>query len=209
LLAFDNIKRPLAVIWQTPGLLKLSMVGVWLSIGHGCWVTFLVSYLVIGVKMPIEVAGMMFAVMQLAGIVGRMLLGLLADRIGSAIVVLGGNVLASFLTSVALVIASPSWPPALFVALVAFAGVSVSSWNGLQIAEVSRRAPAHLVAESAAGVTLMIFAGYIVGPICFSVILALTGRFDVAFGFVALATLPALLDLRGLRSRSEVNSRAP
>jgi hypothetical protein len=47
--------------------------------------------------------------------------------------------------------------------LVAVAGVTVSSWNGLQVAEIARHAPAHLLGEAASGATLLVFIGYVVG----------------------------------------------
>jgi hypothetical protein len=50
-----------------------------------------------------------------------------------------------------------------------------------------------MIGEAAAGGILMITIGHIVGPSAFAVLLALTGRFDVAFiaaGAVSLVALP-------------------
>ncbi|RDJ26938.1 MFS transporter [Bosea caraganae] len=196
-LALDNIRTPLLALARSPELLKLSFAGVWLSIGHGCWVAFLVSFAVIRMGYSLEMGGVIFAIMQLTGIFGRIVLGALADRANS-VAVLRANTVASAVTTLALVFAAPDWPLAALVVVVGIAGVTVSSWNGVQVAEISRRAPAGLVAEATAGATLLIFAGYVFGPICFSLVLSFSGRFDVAFALVALATLLALWNLRGL-----------
>lgn len=197
-LALDNIRAPLLALSRSPDLMKLSFAGIWLSVGHGCWVAFLVSYLVIRMGYSLELAGVIFAVSQFTGIFGRIFLGALADRADS-VVVLRMNALASAATSLVLAAASPTWSLAALIAIVGVSGVTVSSWNGLQVAEISRRAPAGLVAEATAGATLLIFAGYVFAPICFSLVLAVTARFDVAFALVALTTLFALWNLRGLQ----------
>jgi hypothetical protein len=65
--------------------------------------------------------------------------------------------------------------------LTAVAGISVSSWNGVQLSEIARASPAHLVREASAGATLIIFLGYVAAPSVFALLLTLTGRFDLGF----------------------------
>ena len=43
------------------------------------------------------------------------------------------------------------------VALAAVAGIAVSGWNGVQIAEVARRSPPALVGETAAGSVILVW----------------------------------------------------
>jgi hypothetical protein len=78
----------------------------------------------------------------------------------------------------------------------------------LQIAEVARLAPRQLIGETTAGSTILIFLGYIAGPSAFAALVTATGRFDVAFVGVALATLAALLGLRTPLYRASVNGAA-
>jgi MFS family permease len=196
-LGVDNIKTPLLALARSRDILKLSFAGGWLSIGHGCWLTFLVSFLVIRMGYSLELAGAMFAITQLTSIFGRIFLGAVADRTHS-LMVLRVITVASAATTLALVFAAPDWPLGVLIAVVGLSGITISSWNGLQVAEISRRAPAGLVAEVAAGATLLIFIGYVLGPICFSLVLSLTARFDIAFGLVFLVTLFALWNFRGL-----------
>jgi hypothetical protein len=72
------------------------------------------------------------------------------------------------------------------------AGVTVSSWNGLQVAEIARYAPAQRLSEAASGATLLVFMGYVIGPAACAALVSLTGRFDVAFICAAAVTALAL-----------------
>ena len=65
--------------------------------------------------------------------------------------------------------------------LAAVAGIAVSGWNGVQIAEVARRSPPGLVGETAAGSVILVYASNMLGPVGFAAFVALTGRFDYAF----------------------------
>jgi hypothetical protein len=74
----------------------------------------------------------------------------------------------------------------------------VSSWNGVQNAEMARRAPPGMIAETMAGGTVLIFAGYIVGPPMFGAVALLSGGMGTAFAVNAAVTLLALVPLAWL-----------
>ena len=85
--------------------------------------------------------------------------------------------------------------------LAAFAGISVSGWNGVQIAEVAHRSPPALIGETAAGSVILIYGSNMLGPVGFATLVALTGRFDVAFmvsGAFSLICLPLLYGIDGV-----------
>ena len=76
----------------------------------------------------------------------------------------------------------------------------MSGWNGVQIAEVARRSPRHLVGETAAGSVILVFLSNMLAPIAFAAFVAATGRFDVAFviaGACSLLCLPLLWGIDG------------
>jgi MFS family permease len=192
----QNLARPLRSLWSAPGLPRLAFVGACFAIGQGCWFAFLVTYLVAELKFSLTSAGLVFAVMQATGVFGRILLGWVSDRLGSGLLTLRVVAVTSAATSLTLALTDPAWPVWATALLAGMGGVTVSSWNGVQIAEVARLAPRHVVGETTAGSTILTFLGYIVGPSAFAALVAETGRFDAAFVAVALATLAALLGLR-------------
>lgn len=198
-LGFENLARPIASLASSPGLARLAFVGACFAIGQGCWFAFLVTYLVAALGFSLAEAGLVFAVMQASGVFGRVLLGWVSDRLGSGLATLRMVAITSAATSAALALTSPGWSLWAVALLAGVGGVTVSSWNGVQIAEVARLAPRDLVGETAAGSTVLIFLGYVLGPSAFAGFVAATGRFDLAFAAVALATVAALAGLRGRR----------
>ncbi len=64
--------------------------------------------------------------------------------------------------------------------LAAIAGVMVSSWNGLMLAEVAAAVLLPKVAEATAGTTLLVFLGYIIGPVGFALVLDATASYRAA-----------------------------
>lgn len=138
----------------------------------------------------------------MTGIPGRIVLGWAADRLGSGLVVLRLVALTSAATSLAFALTTPDWPPAALVLLAAVSGVTVSSWNGVQVAEVARLSPRDAVAETTAGAGVLIFVGYVLGPAAFALVVGATGRYDAAFAGVAAVTLGALPALSGTGRRS-------
>lgn len=195
-LAWENLLRPLRAIVANPVLPKLVFAGACFAIAQGIWIAFLVTACVTEFGMSLIAAGAVFAAMQLTGIVGRVLLGWCSDRLGSGQKVLRCAAFASAATSLALAFATPEWPYWGLMLLAAIAGVTVSSWNGVQLAEIARVAPRRLVAETAAGATILVFIGYVVGPAGVAVLIAATGRFDAGFLVAALAGALAFVALR-------------
>ena len=196
LLHVNNLARPLAALTEDRALLRLALVGICLSAGQGVWLTFLVTMAVSALHFDLAAAGLLFAIMQATGIFGRVLLGWIADRLGSGRVTLAATILASALTSFILAFADPSWPLAALGLLAGVAGVTVTSWNGVQMAEIARLSPKGQIAEASAGATIVIFVGYVLSPVLFAALLSATGRWDIGFVAVALATLLGLLGLR-------------
>jgi len=194
-LALANLMRPLRALRATPALSPLLVAGVCFALGQGVWLTYLVTILVGEFGMSLQAAGFVFAITQVTGVLGRVLLGWLSDRAGSAVLVLKAVAIASGATSLALALATPAWPFWTLCLLAGVAGITVTSWNGLQLAEVARAAPRNLIAETTAGATVVVFMAYVVGPSAYALLVAATGRFDIgyvvvsAFGLLGFAAL--------------------
>ena len=192
-LSLGNVLEPLRALRASTSVMRIAAVGACLAIGQGIWFAYLITFAVSELGYDLRAAGLAFAVMQATGVLGRVLLGWLADRMRASVRLLAFVCLASGATSLALMLATPAWPSWLLYALAAVAGITVSSWNGVQIAEIARRSPSGLIREAASGATIVVFLGYVVGPLSFALLVAATGRFDLGFLTCAAAGLVGFL----------------
>lgn len=197
----SNLTRPLTVLNKAPGLVPIGLAGCFMAVGQGAWFAFLVTYAAIELGFSLSLAGALFATMQTVSIGGRMLLGWVSDRMMPGLTVLRLCCLASAATTGALALSGPHWPVWSLFLLAAIAGIAVSSWNGVQNAEMARRAPPGMIAETMAGGTILIFVGYIIGPPLFGAVSLLSGSMGTAFKLNAAATLLAQIPLAWLSIR--------
>jgi MFS family permease len=190
-----ELALPLQAISCPPGLRRMALAGGVLAISQACWFIFAVTYLVVELHYPLALAGQVFATMQVSGAIGRIVLGIVADRTSSELALAVVAVLSAAVTA-AFACAGPDWPVWSVVLLSVLAGVTVSSWNGVQVAEVARRAPRGLIAEAVAGDTVVVFTSNMLAPLLFGAFVTATRRFDLAFliaGASSLLCLPLLL----------------
>jgi MFS family permease len=141
------------------------------------------------------VAGLVYAVMQATSVIGRVVMGWFADHVATSTTTLMLASVASAASTILFGLVTSDWPLWALVLLAAVAGISVSGWNGVQIAEVARRSPPALIGETAAGSVILVYLSDMMGPVGFAAFVALTGRFDYAFmisGALSLICLPLL-----------------
>lgn len=186
LFARHNIAEPFLAVTRTPALIRLALAGMCFSVCQGVWFAFLVTFLVVRLGYSLELAGIIFAITQVTGVFGRVVLGWASDRLGSGQPVQCAAGIASCACSLVLAFATASWPVWSLCLLAAFAGVAVSSWNGVQMAEMVRIAPGE-IHTTVAGGTAVVFLGYMFGPPLFALLLDATGRYDV--GFICVAAI--------------------
>jgi MFS family permease len=173
------ISAPLATFKQNPVLRRVTALSVSFAICQGCLFSFTVTWLVEKRGFDLVLAGSVFAAMQFAGVVARILLGWVADRTGNALgnLVAQGFVAGGAILALALLPADAGfWPLALICALTGFFG---ASWNGISLAEVARLAPPGKVADATAGSTIFVFLGYVAGPSIFATLVSLTGSWTL------------------------------
>lgn len=187
-----NLSEPLQALRASSSLTRLAAVGTCLAIGQGIWFAYLITFSVAALGFDLQSAGVAFAIMQGTGVFGRIVLGGMADKMRSTNRLLTIVGLASALTSLAMMFATPVWQPWQFFALSAVGGVTVSSWNGVLLSEVAKRAAHGQVREASSGATIVIFVGYVIGPTAFALLANITGRFDVGFLIAVMAALIAL-----------------
>ncbi|HKF71570.1 MAG TPA: MFS transporter [Stellaceae bacterium] len=190
LLSIRTAILPFRVIASSRPLLWLAGTGFSFACVQGCIFSFYVTYLNAGLGLSLTAAGTAFALLQAIGMVARIAMGFLADRLGSgvqALIYLGlGSCLASVLAA-ALGLDLP-WPAVL--AISAVVGLIGVSWNGVFLAEVARLAPEGRVSEVTSGTILLTFLGYVVAPAAFTAAIPVIGGYGACF--LAIAGLPLI-----------------
>ncbi|MGX1744756.1 MFS transporter [Bosea sp. NPDC055353] len=187
ILSVSNLVTPIRTLTASSTLFRLAAAGTCLALGQGIWFAYLMTYAVSKLGYSLETAGALYALMQATSVAGRVFLGWLSDHLGAPRLLLRMIGLASGATSLTLALATPEWSFPIYCIIAAIAGVTVSSWNGVQLSEIARACPPSLVREASAAATLVIFLGYVVAPSAFAMVLSLTGRFDLGLFACALS----------------------
>lgn len=197
LLSLGNLQRPLRALAEAPMARQVALAGCCFGFGQGIWFSFLVSHLVLQVGLTLPQAGAAFALMQGVSAFGRPAMGWLADRV-PATTVQRWACAGSTLSTLLLAVVTPGWPGWALVALMLFAGCTVSSWNGVQAAQVAQHSLQGKATATATGSSLLIFLANMAGPLLFGWIVALGAGFRTGFLMAALGTLLAMLPLTRL-----------
>jgi MFS family permease len=148
---------------------------------------FLVSFCVVELGMTLTAAGVALAVAQAGGLIGRIFWGVVGDRLGHTRLVLGLLGVAMAAAAAAAVVTD--WSFTMLAALCFVFGLTASGWNGLFLAEVARLAPAGRVSEATCGVLIASFAGLVLGPPLFGLLVTWSGSYVPGFLTMAVASL--------------------
>lgn len=184
------VLTPLALIWRHRPLRLLALASFAFAAIQLSLSSFLVTYLVQRVGMGLVDAGLILAVAQGAGIVGRVVWGGIADRwAGSRATLVGlGVVMAAAALATGWLV---PLLPGLGIALVALVfGATAIGWNGVYLAEVAHLAPAGRAGEATGGALFFTYAGVVFGPSLFGLAVELLpGDYATAFTLFGLAAL--------------------
>ncbi len=186
-------------------LRSLAITGMCFAGFQVCLIAFTVTMLVTELGWSLIDAGLIAAVVQIAGVAGRLSWSLIADRFGHGLAILCGIgiIAASFglFTSTML----PSWPIAGLIAVLFGFGFSIVGWNGVYMAETARVSGARDVGMATGGVMIFNFGGVIVAPAAFGVIAEVTGSMAATFGLFAMLPLIGALALLPAIARDRQN----
>ncbi len=189
LVAPENLLTPFRVVTAIRGLGRLSLAGIGFATVQGTVNAFVVIYLTSEHGLTLGQAGGLYALMQGASAVGRLLLGFIADKVGSMRVMLA-VLSAMSATSVALLaMMSADWSAIALAAVFVWLGLSISTWNGLYLAHAAALSPDR-VGEATAATTFFVFAAYMIVPPVMSLVIAAAG-YRAAFAVAAVAVLGA------------------
>jgi MFS family permease len=138
-------------------------------------------------------AGLALSVATLAGVAGRILWGLVADRWLAprrTLALIGGLAAAC---GIAMSLAQPTWPTLAALVVAAVFGATAVGWNGVQLAEVARLAPRGAAGAVTGATSFVTFSGVVVGPPLFALIASASGSYRISFAvFAAVSGLSAL-----------------
>jgi fucose permease len=148
--------------------------------------SFLVVFLVEQASMSVVRAGAVLSAAMLAGMVGRLAWGALADAIGDArkvLVALGVGTAASaaLLTQV-----TAQWPYAGVMLVAIVLGACSLGWNGVYVAELVRTAPRGEVAQATGASLTFAYSGAVVVPPIFASLQVLSASYVLSFAILAL-----------------------
>jgi MFS family permease len=183
-----NILGPLRLIFSRPELRLLAIATFFFSATQQSYIYFLVTFLETGNGWTNQQAGLALSVLGAAAVCGRIFWGRLADTSGRSQHLLGllalGMAVATALTGQV----TEAWPAWSVYALCALFGATGASWNGVYLAEITRRVRPEDVSRATGGGLFVTFFGVVVAPPLFGLMLAISGSFSPAYAILAVAT---------------------
>ena len=210
-LALQALFKPIGMVLGQPSLRALAACSFLFSAVQVSTTAYMVTYLNESLGMTLLAAGAALSVSQLAGVVGRIAWGAVADRgLGPrntlmllATLMMVGSVLTALL--------QPQWPTLLIWAIVALLGASAIGWNGVYLATVARQAPPGQAATATGGTLMFTFMGVVLGSPAFGALAGFSGSYRLAFAALALPAALALglLLWRARQVRREAALQAP
>ena len=180
-LSVAGVVAPLIRVLRTPALLELALSGFVYAALQVCLMSFLVIYLTETLGYSLVVAGLALTTANLGGIVGRILWGAVADLYVSPRALLGLIGVAAGACAWSAAVFDEGWPIGAILAVCVVFGMTAIGWNGVQLAEVARHAPAGQEGTITGAANFVTFAGVLVGPPVFAAIAALTDGYRVGF----------------------------
>ena len=210
-LALQALFKPIGMVLGHPSLRALAACSFLFSAVQVSTTAYMVTYLNESLGMTLLAAGAALSVSQLAGVVGRIAWGAVADRgLGPrntlmllAALMMVGSVLTALL--------QPQWPTLLIWAIVALLGASAIGWNGVYLATVARQAPPGQAGVATGGTLLFTFMGVVCGSPAFGALAGASGSYRIAFAALALPAALALglLVWRAAQARREAAAPKP
>lgn len=167
-------------------LRRLTAAGVALMVVHACFQTFLVAYLVEHVALSLAVAGALYASMQAAGAVARVVIGWSVDRLRNARAVLMTIAIIALASSLVVAAFGPDWAVGAMWVVCLFVGIGSSGWYGAFLSEVARVATVERAGFATGGVLFFAYSAHVAAPIVAALLIAVTGSYVPVFAAVAL-----------------------
>jgi MFS family permease len=184
-----GLLEPLRLVLGHPRLREMGFASAAFSGSQACLSTFLVVYLTQRIGFSLQGAGAALSTAMTAGIIGRIVWGLVADNGGKPRTLLGLIGIGMSLAAVLTAVFTESWPlVAIFVVSFTY-GLTATGWNGIYLSEVARIAPQGRAAAATGASLAMTYAGVVVLPMVFWAIVGISDSYAAAYVTVAGLTL--------------------
>ncbi len=184
-----SLLEPLRLVLAHRRLREMALASWTYSGMQACLSTFLVVYLAQRIGFSVPVAGAALATAMTAGIIGRILWGVVADigvKPRDLLGILGVTMsVGAFLTATF----TGTWPLAAVLSVSVVYGATAIGWNGVYLSEVARIAPPGKAGAATGASLAMTYAGVVVLPMLFWLIVTLTDSYAAAFVAVGSLTL--------------------
>jgi MFS family permease len=158
----------LASVMTTPALRWLALSSLCFSGLQLCVVAFLVALLVEDMHYDIVTAGVILGLVQIAGALGRVLWGFVADLVRDGLGVLLGLGLVMATGAAVVAFGGAGLPAWITIGVFLVLGLTAVGWNGIFMSEVARLSPAQSVGATTGATLFFTFTGILVGPTLFS-----------------------------------------
>ncbi len=185
--------RDVRMVWAHRGLRLISLGSFAFSAMQVSLTTFAVTMLVTDVEFTLIEAGIVLAVLQVAGASGRVFWGWAADRLRDGNKVLTAITLITITAAMLTSFLNPQTPDLQVYAVLAMFGFTAVGWNGVYLAEVARLAPSHLIGSATGAALFVTFFGVVVGPAVFTAIYSGVGSYTTAFALASLVLVVGLV----------------
>nr|MBF0685487.1 MFS transporter [Pseudomonas sp.] len=195
-----NVGQTLKTILQHRALRSIAAVSLLFAVCQLSLGGYLVVYLHQEVGLSLVDAGIVYAVAQGAGVVGRLVWGRIADATGQPNTVMLVIAMLMGASAVGTGMLGPQWSMFAVCVMAALFGGTAIGWNGVFLGEVARLAPPNSgVAAITGGVLSFTYVGVMVGPLLFGYIGQSVGSLGTAFMSLALVTAAAMVLLARVR----------
>lgn len=183
-----SLFEPVRFIFRSPGLASLATSSVFYAAMQLVLSSFLVVYLTSAAHLDLVVAGALLSASQLAGVMGRLGWGYVADRVASPRLLLLGIALLMAVAAALMSLFTAAWPVGAIAAVVILLGATASGWNGVFLAEIIRDVRPAEVGLATAGSMMFAYMGTVLGPSLFAGLASAVG-FPKAYLVMGAAVL--------------------
>ena len=187
-LKFTDLRATLTAVLSN-GKARLLAFGLFAFAGiQLAFASFFISFLTLGLEWTLKESGVAYSIAMTSGILGRLIWGWVGTHYVRPILLLALLGIAMGVACMAIGLVAPNWKKAA-VWVVAFAyGLTGIGYQGILLAEIARVSPPGMAGVITGGVAFFAYAGMIVMPASFGLILEVFDSYHLAF--IILGTIP-------------------